>query len=369
MRSAALMVAALLLWGCGNDETVSNGAPPDPTPAQTPTPAAEMRVDVVGTGLEVPWDLAFLPDGRALVTERGGAIRLLDVDEGVREEPVATVEVDPTGEGGLLGIALDPDFEDGRRFAYLAASTAEGVEVQRWRVGGGPSLEREAVVLDGIRSAPTHDGGRLRFSPGGDLYVLTGDAGEPALAQADGSRNGKVLRLGPEAFRGDSPAEPTVVSMGHRNPQGIAWHPETGEPYATEHGATRNDEVNRIEDGENYGWPEVEGPDHGGFRAPVRVFTDMTLAPSGAAFAGDPDSAWHGDLVIAGLAGEQLRRLTLDGDEVTAEEALLEGEYGRLRAVVEGPDGALYVTTSNRDGRGSPADDDDRVLRVTPPAS
>jgi glucose/arabinose dehydrogenase len=372
MRIVALVIAAavlaLVLASCGGGD--GNEADRQQAPAAEPgTARDELQVDVAATGLEVPWDLAFLPGDRALVTERDGSIRLFDIQEGVEEEPVAEVDVDPAGEGGLLGIALDPEFADGNRFAYLVASRPDGVEVQRWSVGEDLEMEREAVILEGIRSAPIHDGGRLRFSPDGHLYVPTGDAGEPALAQVEDSLNGKILRLGPEEYRGDSPAEAEIVSLGHRNPQGLDWHPDSGELYATEHGATRNDEINRIRFGENYGWPEVEGEDHGGFTAPLRVYTDMTLAPSGAAFVTRNGSTWTRDFVVAGLAGEQLRRLTIRGDRVTEEEAVLESEYGRLRAVVQGPDGALYVTTSNRDGRGEPTGDDDRILRIVPPGA
>jgi glucose/arabinose dehydrogenase len=159
---------------------------------------------------------------------------------------------------------------------------------------------------------------------------------------------------------------PEVVSKGHRNPQGFDWEPGTGRLISTEHGPTGFDEVNRIEPGRNYGWPVAVGPDHDGFAAPLRFYED-SVAPSGATFVTAEGSAWSGDYLFATLRGEHLRRLRLDGDEVTLDEPLLEGRFGRMRTVVEGPRDDLYVLTSNRDGRGSPAGDDDRILRITPP--
>lgn len=308
-------------------------------------------METVARGLEVPWEIAFLPDGRALITERPGRVRLLD--GGV----LAEIEVDAAGEGGLLGLAIDPDFER-NAFVYLYRTAGGGNEVVRYRLEGSRLVEDE-VLVRGIRAAPIHDGGRLRFGPDGALYATTGDAGQPELAQDPGSLNGKILRIA------DGRAE--VFSLGHRNPQGLDWQPGTDRLYASEHGNVGNDEINLIERGANYGWPEVEGADHGDFRAPVAVYEE-SIAPSGATFVRSEGNAWSGDFLVASLVGEQLRRLRFEGDEVTLDEPLFEGEFGRLRTVVEGPDGALYVLTSNRDGRGSPRDGDDRVLRIQPPA-
>jgi glucose/arabinose dehydrogenase len=160
-----------------------------------------------------------------------------------------------------------------------------------------------------------------------------------------------------------------VFSLGHRNPQGFDWRPGTDELVASEHGPEGNDEINLLSEGDNYGWPEVVGRDHGDFRAPAVVYED-TIAPSGATFVSRPRSAWSGDFMVAALAGEQIRRLTFDADgAVTRDEGLFEDDFGRLRTVVEGPDGALYVLTSNLDGRGAPRDGDDRVLRIVPPGA
>jgi glucose/arabinose dehydrogenase len=233
---------------------------------------------------------------------------------------------------------------------YLYFTTAEGLRLERWRFEDD-RLAREASLIDGvIEAGAIHDSGRIAFGPDRALYVATGDAGNEALAQDQASLNGKFLRL--TDYRG-GPVRPEVVSLGHRNPQGFDWEPGTDRLISTEHGPECCDEINAIEEGENYGWPAVRGFDHAGFRAPVKVYED-SIAPSGATF-------WRGAFWFATLRGESLRRVDLDDG---SEQVLLEGEYGRLRTVREGPDGALYVLTSNRDGRGSPDDGDDRILRV-----
>ena len=263
---------------------------------------------------------------------------------------VADVPVSALGEGGLMGLALDPEFE-AQPFVYLYFTTADGLQLERWRFEDD-RLTREASLIDGtIEAGAIHDSGRIAFGPDRALYVATGDAGDQDLAQQPDSLNGKYLRL--TEYRG-GPVEPEIVSLGHRNPQGFDWQPDTARLFSTEHGPSGFDEVNEIREGENYGWPEVTGSDHGDFAAPLKVYED-SVAPSGATF-------WNGEYVFATLRGEALRRLDLDSGE---DEVLLEGEYGRLRTVRVGPDGALYVLTSNRDGRGSPEDEDDRILRLT----
>jgi len=352
--AAVFAVLALVCAGCGAEEEREAAAPAPPG----------MGVEVVAEGLEVPWEIAFLPDGSALVTERAGRIRRLGADGTLREAPVAEVDVSAEGEGGLLGLALDPKFER-TRDVYLYFTTAEGMQLERWQ-WDGEGLTREGGLVDGVIAAgPIHDSGRIHFGPDDHLYVATGDAGNGPLAQDPESLNGKFLRLAPEQYRG-GPSRPEVVSLGHRNPQGFDWEPGTNRLIATEHGPSGNDgpqgfdEVNAIRRDANYGWPAVFGGEHGAFAAPLLV-DEEAVAPSGATFAAD------GAYYFATLRGEALRRITLDGRRVTSDEALLQGEYGRLRTVVEGPDEALYVLTSNRDGRGDPEDADDRILRVTLP--
>jgi glucose/arabinose dehydrogenase len=365
-RLAPALAAAVVLAaaGCdGGDEQSDRTAPP---PART-TPERDARglarsdgparLETVATGLEAPWDLAFLPDGRALVTERPGRVRLLSRELELRDEPVAEVEVAAIGEGGLLGIAVDPDFAD-NSFVYLYRTTSSGNEVARYRFEGERLVEDEDLV-EGIEAGAIHDGGRVRFGPDGALYVTSGDAGQDQLAQDPGSLNGKILRV--EGGRAQ------VYSLGHRNPQGLDWQPGSGRLVASEHGPAGDDEVNLIERGRNYGWPEVTGAEHGDFTAPVAVYED-SIAPSGATFVSLPGSAWTGDFLIGALVGEQVRRLSFDGARVTRDEALFQGELGRVRVLVEGPDGALYALTSNRDGRGAPREGDDRIVRIVPPA-
>ena len=356
-RRALAVVAALLVAGCDGDDGEPGSAPV--------REEGGARVETVATGLEAPWEIAFLPDGRALITERPGRVRLLGRDRRLRPEPLAEVEVEAIGEAGLLGLAVDPDFRD-NRFVYLYRTVQSGNEVARYRLDGERLVE-QAVIASGIEAAAIHDGGRIHFGPDGRLYCTAGDAAQDELAQDPGSLNGKVLRMDAGAFRVEG-GRPEVFSLGHRNPQGFDWQPGTGRLVATEHGAAGNDEVNLLREGGNYGWPEVEGTDHGEFEAPATVYEDA-IAPSGAAFVSRRGSAWSGDFLIAALVGEQIRRLSFDArGQVTRDEALLDGDFGRLRTVVEGPDGGLYVLTSNRDGRGAPREGDDRVLRIVPPA-
>ena len=381
-----LAVALGLLLGlasCG-EEPAESPTPPgsEPTPAtggrtQAREPERDgkrrperarggPRVETMVTGLDTPWEIAFLPDGRALVTERPGRVRLLSRGGELRREPVAEPEVAEIGEGGLLGLAVDPRF--GRnRFVYLYRTTPDDIEILRYRLDD-ERLVDETKILGGIEVGPIHDSGRLRFGPDERLYINTGDAGNRRLAQDPQSLNGKTLRMEPEAYRGEG-GRPEIFTLGHRNGQGLDWQPGSGRLFETEHGPVGFDEVNILEQGDNYGWPEAVGSEQEGsrFHAPIAIYDD-SIAPSGASFVTMPGSEWTGDFVLSALIGEQLRRLSLDGTRVTENEPLLEGRYGRLRTVREGPDGALYVLTSNRDGRGEPTGEDDRILRIVPPA-
>jgi len=377
---AVFLAALALLAGCGGDEP----APPPPAdPAESQTGGqpggggaadeklarveGQPQVETLVTGLEIPWELVFLPDGRALVTERPGRIRVISAQGELLERPAAEVEVSALGEGGLLGLALDPEFER-NDLVYTYYTTESGLEVARYRLEGDRLVE-EAVVLDGIQAGEIHDSGRIHFGPDDRLYIATGDAGQEDLAQDPDSLNGKFLRMEEQDYRGDSPGDAEVFTLGHRNPQGFDWQPGTGRLIATEHGNIGNDEVNDVREGRNYGWPEAEGTDHEGFEPPIALYEE-SIAPSGATFVSLPGSEWTGDYLIGALVGEQIRRLSFDDDgEVVGNEAMFEGELGRVRTVVEGPDGALYALTSNLDGRGSPRPGDDRVIRIVPPAS
>ena len=330
-------------------------------------PAHAARVSTVATGLEIPWEIAFLPSGDALVTERPGRVRLLTAAGHLRRAPVARVPVSAAGEGGLMGLALDPAFAR-NRFVYLYVTTHAGMRLQRYRYVHG-RLIRETSLVEGIAAGSVHDSGRIAFGPDRRLYVSTGDAGQPELAQDPRSLNGKFLALTPAQYRGDRTAQPEIVSLGHRNAQGFDWQPGTRRMYATEHGPTGFDgeegwdEVNAISPGGNYGWPRVYGADQRPYLAPVRLYREP-LAPSGATFV--THGAWRGDFVFACLRGQQLRRLELRDGHVVRDVPALAGRSGRLRTVVNAPDGSLYALTSNRDGRGTPRAGDDRILRIEP---
>jgi glucose/arabinose dehydrogenase len=335
-------------------------------------PAGGVRVGTVAKGLEIPWDIAFLPDGRALVTERKGRVRLLDRAGHVQPKPVARIAVSMVGEGGLLGLALDPHFAR-NHFVYLYFTTASGMRLERWRWTGS-KLVRDVTLTSAIASGQVHDSGRIAFGPDGRLYVATGDAGQPQLAQDPNSLNGKFLALTPAQYRGPDEVQPAIVAMGLRNPQGFDWQPGTGVLISNDHGPSGFDgpegfdEVDRIVQGGNYGWPDAIGSDTdgGAYLAPLQVYADP-IAPSGGAFVRQHGSAWTGDYVLAALRGQALHRLVLRDGRVVDDQTLLQGRYGRLRTVREGPDGYLYVLTSNRDGRGTPHAGDDRVLCVRPP--
>jgi glucose/arabinose dehydrogenase len=313
--------------------------------------------EVVASGLEAPWGLAFLPDGGALVSERDSG-RILQVGQGAEPRVVGTVPgVTPGGEGGLLGLAVSPDYEQDRLvYAYFSAEGDN--RIVRFRPDGG----QVEVLLAGIPRAGIHNGGRIAFGPDGMLYAGTGDAAERSTAQDPGSLGGKILRLRPDGgVPADNPDPGSPVwTLGHRNVQGLAWDAQ-GRLFATEFGQNEVDEINRIERGGNYGWPEVEGTGGGDrFRDPLVTWPVAQASPSGAAIAGDT-------LYAAALRGERLWSVPLAGDGgVGRPRAVLTGAYGRLRHVAVASDDALWVLTSNRDGRGDPAPDDDRVLRFPP---
>ena len=378
-----LLPLALLLAACGGGNPAATPAPgpagtpqgASPTPGPTaPTPLPTgFRVEVIARRLEVPWALAFAPDGRLFFTERPGHVRVIK-DGQLQPQPWVELPVAQVGEGGLLGLALDPNFgRNGYVYVYYTYRAQGGLQnrVARLRERDGRGAEA-TTILDGIPGANIHDGGRIKFGPDGKLYIGTGDASQSALAQDPRSLAGKVLRLNPDgSIPSDNPFPGSpVYSLGHRNPQGLAWHPQTGQLFETEHGPSANDEVNIVQAGKNYGWPQVGELRDPRFVDPVLWSRQETWAPAGAAFYdGDRLPFWRGSLLFAALRGEHLHRVILrppDFTSVERDEELLSGQYGRLRDVVVGPDGLLYIATSNRDGRGSPAAEDDRILRLVP---
>ena len=350
--------------------------PETPAPGEAFTTADGVRftVETIATALEIPWSMAFAPDGRLFITERPGRVRILDIGAGASELALTLDDVYTQGEAGLLGLALDPQFSDnGLVYLYQSARLAGGGEVNRvvrYREVGSRLAER-VVLLDNIPAAPIHDGGRLRFGPDGLLYITTGDAASTELAQDLASTAGKILRINRDGTTpGGNPFGSPIYSYGHRNPQGVDWHPVTGDLWASEHGSSGNDEVNVIDSAANYGWPQIEGSlGMAGMRTPI-TFYNPAIAPSGASFyRGDRFPLFANNLFIGTLRGTHLLRLVVDSSrqrQVVSQERLLEGRFGRIRDVVTGPDGYLYFCTSNRDGRGSPTSTDDRIVRIVP---
>jgi glucose/arabinose dehydrogenase len=362
---ALLIAAALGACGGGGDKnTAPAHQPQSPPTSGRPSDGASaghkrLPTGTVVNGLTIPWALAFLPDRSALVTERPGRVLRLDKRLRVSKTPVARIDVDATGEGGLLGLAVDPRFKS-NHFVYLYRTTPTGNQVVRYRYASR-HLTEPTVVVRGIKAGVIHDGGRLRFGPDGALYITTGETGDGALAQQPDSLNGKILRVKDPR---EGAVEPEIVSLGHRNVQGLDWQPGTDLLYATEFGPDAHDEVNQIREGQNYGWPDDEGKEGPG---PALIDYEQIVAPSGATFVHKEGSRWSGDLLVACLRGEQLRRITFSGTAVARDQPLYEGRYGRLRDVVEGPDGGIYVLTNNTDGRGTPRKGDDRIVRIVPP--
>jgi aldose sugar dehydrogenase len=386
MRAWAHLVAAALvsqLAACG-----SPGSPPPPTETPEPAPptggpapietfttadGVRVAVQVVATRLEIPWALAFAADGRLFLTERPGRVRILQ-NGSLLPEPALTIsDVFTRDESGVLGLALHPSF-GANRFAYLVYTASEAggrvARLVRYREVGNV-LGEAAVLLDDVPAANIHNGSRVRFGPDGFLYLTFGDAAAPSVAQDLASLNGKILRLADDGTTpAGNPYGSPVWSWGHRNPQGIDWHPATGDLFESEHGATGNDEINVIERGRNYGWPIIQADASGPEMETPITFFAPAVAPSGASFyRGSAFPAFRNDLFVATLRGQALLRIRLDPANprrVQSIERLLENRFGRLRDVVTGPDGYLYVATNNRDGRGAPVAEDDRLLRLVP---
>lgn len=369
-RSLGLVVAVgagVALAGCGGDAQVDarsgdparstpTGAPPTTSPSTTADRPARGEVRTIATGLEVPWDIAFLPGGDALVSERDAArIVRIPAGGGAPREELTVPGVEPGGEGGLLGLAVSPRFrQDQTIYAYLTA--AEDNRIVRIDL----RTRRVTPILTGLAKAAIHNGGALEFGPDGRLYAGVGEVGEPGRAQDRSSPNGKILRITTSGR--PAPGNPfegsPVWSLGHRNVQGLAWD-RSDRLWATEFGQNTTDEVNLIRRGGNYGWPVVEGRGGGGpFVDPVVTWTPTsTSSPSGAAIAGR-------ELYVGALAGRRLWRIGLDGRQARDPQALFTERYGRIRAIAAAPDGTIWFSTSNRDGRGDPADGDDRILQL-----
>lgn len=322
--------------------------------------------DTITEDLRSPWGLASVGEGAHLISERdSGTIWLLDA-AGSRTSLGVVPGVRAEGEGGLLGLAvpLDGTGESSVVYAYLTTDVDNRVIRMPWTPSG---LGEPEVIIDGIPRAPIHNGGRVAFGPDGMLYIATGDAAEPELAQDPDSLAGKVLRVTPDGeVPGDNPFPGSpVFTLGHRNVQGLAFASEGSGPpliWASEFGTSIADELNLLVPGGNYGWPVVEGAaDLPPYLDPIAQWSPTSLAsPSGIAYVGGESPAVY----VASLRGQVLWQVPIVGDRAGEPRALDLGELGRLRTVTTQPDGSLWLMTSNTDGRGEPGPSDDVIVEV-----
>lgn len=356
--------------GCGDACGIGQACDGSGCVDETPATEGDLTVEVVATDLEVVWEIRFLPDGDMLITERPGRVSRVAIADGT-VTVLGTLPVAARGEGGLMGLALDPAFEtDPRIYVCYTYDNGGGPRNRVSRLDFAPTaVTGEVTLLDGIPGASNHNGCRLGFGPDDMLYVTMGDAATGTNAQDMDSLSGKVLRMDRDgAIPADNPfADSYVYTLGHRNPQGLDWD-RSGVAFVSEHGPNIDDEVNRLVAGRNYGWPMFSGdPSEPGFEDSIYSWTP-TVAPAGAVFYyGGRIPGWRGSYLMLTLKEADIRRLTPADEMFTAvasEETLLDNDYGRLRAIRVGPDGWIYVGTSARDGRGSPTADDDRILRI-----
>lgn len=378
-KVVALGIVAVVLSALVYISSRDKSGPLSPDERPLPPPAGIPAVSVVAENLEIPWDIAFLPDGRMFVSERPGRISLI-YKNGERDI-IFEGDAKHTGEGGLLGVALHPNFKE-NQFIYLYLTVARETgpaspdaplgsrggqnenRVERWRFDGAKLVDKK-VILGKIPGAPYHDGGRIEFGPDGLLYITTGDATQSKLAQNKNSLAGKILRLKDDgSIPEDNPFKTAVYSYGHRNPQGLAWDSE-GRLWSTEHGRSGAlsglDEINLIKAGQNYGWPTIQGEEtKAGMTPPIyQSGPNKTWAPASLAYV-------DGKLYFGGLRGEALYEVTIDGEKVADFKEHFFKEFGRIRTVRVGPDEMLYLTTSNRDDRGTPKAGDDKIIKIDP---
>jgi glucose/arabinose dehydrogenase len=372
---AVALALAAVAAGCSDEDegagpptvTAEPSAEESPRPStepSSPTPTRDDRAGpprVVGTvarHLSVPWGIGFLPDGTAIVTERDTG-RVLAVEDG-RVDQIGLIEAAaPQGESGLLGVAVSPDFAEDRTI-FLYVTTVEDNRIVRTTYRNG-RLGSPEVILDGIPNGFIHDGGRLQFGPDGYLYASTGETGAPELAPDRDSLGGKILRITPDGDPAPGNPDPSspIWSLGHRNVQGLAFDDDDN-LWASEFGASTFDELNLIRKGGNYGWPTFEGRgDDPDLINPQVVWDTSEASPSGLAYL-------DGRLWLGALQGERLWRIDVGNGRATEPTDFFVGKYGRLRTVVVAPDGNLWVSTSNRDGRATPGPDDDQILVVDP---
>ncbi|ODG98109.1 glucose sorbosone dehydrogenase [Nostoc sp. KVJ20] len=338
-----------------------------------------VQAEEVVTGLEVPWGIAFLPNQDMLVSERPGRVRLVR-DSKLVQKPVATINVTDSGEGGLLGIATHPNFAENRLFYVYYTADRNGSQVnrvERWQLSeNGLSASSDRIILDNIPVAVYHNGGRIRFGADGMLYIGTGDARDPQSSQDVNSLAGKILRVTPDGQVPQDnpfPKNPVYIS-GIRNTQGFDWH-DASTLWVTDHGPSGelgrsgHDKVSVARAGDNLGWPTIYRCESGEGLITPSIVWRQALPPGGAAiYTGNSIPEWKGSLIIPTLRSEHLQRVVFNPQspqKVERHEVYLQGKYGRLREAIMGPDGELYVTTSNCDGRGSCPSQQDKILRIT----
>ena len=322
-------------------------------------------IQVVADNLEAPWAIDIAKDGKIFFTEMAGKIRVITPDGKLIADPAAYINTQQHGESGLLGLALHPNFtENHLLYVYYTYSNSTEEKIYNKVVmltEKDNKIIQSKVIIDRIPGADRDNGGQIRFGPDGKLYVSTGDAGRPELSGDPGSLAGKVLRVNPDgSIPADNPFPGSLIySYGHKNVLGMAWSPQTGAMYASEQ-REGEDEINLIKAGANYGWPLVECADSAKSGKAVICFSPQ-IAPSGMTFVSSDRLGYQNDLIIATLKGQSLRLIDF---KAGTQESILVG-YGRMRDVIEAPDGSLYVLTSNRDGEGTPQPGDDKILRIT----
>lgn len=329
------------------------------------------KIEIIAENLYVPWAIDISNEGKLYCTERSGAIRIIENGK-LSLQPLIIFRAPfiSEGEGGLMGIAIDPNFLK-NRYMYVMHSYAEGNQIYNRIVRLVERNNRafiDLVLLDKIPGGRIHNGGRLMIGPDQKLYITTGDAGNSVLAQDPTSTAGKILRI---ELNGKIPIDNPIInspvySLGHRNPQGLAWN-SRNILYESEHGQLAHDEINIIQPGANYGWPIVQGDETSTkvmVQKPLIHSGEDTWAPAGITFINQ--GPWQGKLLVATLRGQRLLVITLNrnGTVVTNVESWLMNEYGRLREIIQGKDGSIYLTTSNRDGRGNPRIGDDKIIRL-----
>ena len=347
----------------------------------SPQTQTKFKVETVVGNLEVPWSIVWAPDGRMIFTERPGRVRVFQNGK-LQPQPLFVVpDVEPRGESGLMSIALHPQFASNHLLylSYAYSASGQMVRVVRYRETPTGLTDRK-VIIENIPAAQFHAGCRLRFGPDGKLYITTGDATQRELAQQLNSLAGKILRLNDDGtvpndnpFVGRADARPEIWVYGSRNSQGIDFQPGTNDLFETEHGPSGfdgpggGDEVNIIDKGKNYGWPTIHHrATQAGMESPLLEYTPACAPASGMFYRGSQFPQFKGNFFFGCLVGTRIIRVTLDGRRVVNQENLLEKQYGRIRDIAEGPDGYIYFSTSNRDGRGTPATDDDRIMRLVP---